>query len=69
LHNCPKPWKQQIWLTTSSEVDIKCLIAKVVSAEMNAWDVAKKSEEANDVETPERIFKLVNSEAHAPFDH
>src|SRR5882724_6166673 len=43
-HYCLKPQKQQIHLAEPNEVNIKGLIAKVVTAAMDAQDAAKKAE-------------------------
>ena len=40
----PKPWKQQIRLAKPNKVDIKGLVAKVVTAAMDAQDAANKVE-------------------------
>jgi len=45
LPHCLKPWKQWIQSTTSAEVDIKGLVAKLVAAAL-AQDIAKKAEKA-----------------------
>ena len=42
--HCPKPRKQWICLAEPNEVDIKGLVAKVVTAAMDAQDAANKVE-------------------------
>jgi len=44
LHHCPKPWKQWICSAKPNEVNIKGLVAEVVTAVMDAQDAAKKME-------------------------
>ena len=44
-HHCQKPQKQQIHLAKSNEVDIKGLVAKVVTAAMMDIQVAAKKVE------------------------
>jgi len=39
-----KPQKQQIWSATSTEADIKSLMAEVLAAALDAQQVAEKSE-------------------------
>jgi len=53
---CKKPWKQQIWLAVSTEVNLKSLVAKVVAAALDTW------------KRPRRICRLVNGETHTPSD-
>ena len=43
-HYCPKPQKQWIHSAKSNEVNIKGLVAKVITAVMDAQDAAKKAE-------------------------
>jgi len=43
--HCPKPWKQQIWLTELIETNLKSLVATAVVAARDALVVKKKVEE------------------------
>jgi len=47
---CLKPWKQRIWLTESTETDIKSLIAEAVMAVTDARDLAKRAKKADKAE-------------------
>ena len=46
--HCPKPRKQQIWSSTSAEVNLKSLVAKAVEAAKDAQEVSKRAEEAKE---------------------
>jgi len=43
--HCPKPWKQQIRSTESTELNLKSLVAKAVAAAIDAREIGKKAEE------------------------
>ena len=43
--HCPKPQKQQIRLTESTELESKNLVAEAVAAAMDAREIRKKVEE------------------------
>src|SRR5882724_5228039 len=43
--HCPKPRKQQIRSTESTELDLKSLLAEAVVAAMDAREIGKKAEE------------------------
>ena len=43
--HCPKPRKQQIRSTESTELDLKSLVAKAVAAAMDAREIGKKAKE------------------------
>src|SRR5882672_8064978 len=49
-HTCTKPWKQNIWLATSAETDLKSLMAEAIAAAMDVREVAKKAEQAKEPE-------------------
>jgi len=42
--HCPKPQKQQIQSTESTEVSLKSLVAEVVAAALDTWEVMQKVE-------------------------
>ena len=43
--HCPKPRKQQIRSTKSTELNLKSLVAEAVAAAMDAREIGKKAEE------------------------
>src|SRR5882724_8713404 len=45
LRHCPKPQKQQIRLTESTELNLKSLVAKAVVAVIDTREIGKKAEE------------------------
>src|SRR5882724_11205404 len=45
LRHFPKPWKQQMRSTESTELDLKSLVAEAVAAAMDARETGKKAEE------------------------
>ena len=45
LRQCLKPWKQQIRLTESTELNLKSLVAEAVTAAMDARETGKKAKE------------------------
>jgi len=53
-----KPRKQKIWLATSAETDIKSLVAEAVAAAMDVREVAKKAEQAKELEKTETDFQV-----------
>ena len=55
-HMPAQNWKQWIQSTALAKVDLKSMIAKAVTAAMDASDVAKKAEQAKEAGKAEEDF-------------